>query len=235
MSESLMANDQVNSAYQHQWLGGELVSLPVGKVVCVGRNYAEHAKELNNPIPTEPLLFMKPASSLVAFDGDLSLPTRLGEIHYESEIAVLIGERLSSDNVSSEAIARSIVGVAAALDLTLRDVQSTLKEKGQPWEKAKAFDGACPISAFVPISEVSDLTDLDIALDIDDRRVQQGNAKEMLTPIAELLRYIVQYFTLMPGDVVLTGTPKGVGALSGNQALTLHLANRFSFSARTSE
>lgn len=223
--------------YKHQWVDGEDVSLPVGKVVCVGRNYAEHAKELNNPVPTEPLLFMKPATSLVAFSDAINLPTGFGDVHYESEIAILIGKQLSTDSegglpsqVQAEA---SIAGVAAALDLTLRDLQSQLKDKGQPWEKAKAFDGSCPISGFVRPEQVENFTDLTIALEMDGKQVQSGCAQDMLTPISELLCYITQFFTLMPGDVVLTGTPKGVGPITSGQKLKLQLTDKFVFDGQT--
>ncbi|MFC3151975.1 fumarylacetoacetate hydrolase family protein [Litoribrevibacter euphylliae] len=223
--------------YRHQWLGGEEIPLPVGKVVCVGRNYAEHAKELNNPIPTEPLLFMKPSTSLVPFSESISIPKGFGEVHYESEIAILIGKRLSVDvggQLPDQAsVGGAIEGVAASLDLTLRELQSDLKSKGQPWEKAKAFDGACPVSQFVKPELVGSLTDLTIGLAMDGVQVQSGCSKDMLTPIVELLRYITQFFTLMPGDVVLTGTPKGVGQIQPGQQLTLQLGADFRFDAQT--
>ncbi|GLQ30607.1 fumarylacetoacetate hydrolase family protein [Litoribrevibacter albus] len=223
-------------AYKHQWQGGEEIPLPVGKVVCVGRNYAEHAKELNNPIPTEPLLFMKPATSLVDFSQPVKVPQGFGEVHYETEIAILIGEPIIAQDGELPSLAdceKAILGVAGALDLTLRDLQSQLKEKGQPWEKAKAFDGSCPIGGFVKPSELSDLSDLDVSLDIDGNRVQSGNSSDMLTPILQLLRYTSQFFSLMPGDVVLTGTPKGVGQILPGQTLSLSLDQTFTFQSVT--
>lgn len=218
--------------YQHQWFDGTDISLPVGKVVCIGRNYAEHAKELNNPIPSEPLLFMKPATSLVALSNELTLPKAFGEVHYEAEISVLIGEKVK--NVTDLNVAEAaLAGIGTALDLTLRDLQSTLKSKGQPWEKAKAFDGACPVSTFVPRERLGALDQLDIRLDLDQVTVQAGNSSDMLTGVLELICYCSQFFTLMPGDVVLTGTPKGVGVLRPDQDITLTLANQFGWSART--
>jgi len=223
--------------YEYKWQGGEAVSLPLGKVVCVGRNYAEHAKELNNPIPTEPLLFMKPATSLVDFAKPVKIPTGFGEVHYESEISILIGSRLSINEdgslPSQEQAKQAICGVGAALDLTLRDLQSKLKEKGQPWEKAKAFDGSCPVSAFVPVEQAGDLFDMSIALEIDGVQVQSGSSKDMLTSVYSLLSYIAQFFTLMPGDVVLTGTPKGVGRIEANQSLKLSLNDKLEVESST--
>ena len=133
--------------YKHQYIDGTEADLPVGKVVCVGRNYADHAAELNNPVPTTPMLFMKPAPALVPLDEPFEVPMDFGSVHFETEMAVLIGQRLK--NANKHEIEDAIVGVGIALDLTLRDLQTKLKERGHPWEKAKAFDGSCPISAFV--------------------------------------------------------------------------------------
>jgi len=223
--------------YEHKWQSGEAVSLPVGKVVCVGRNYAEHAKELNNPIPTEPLLFMKPSTSLVDFSKPVKIPAGFGEVHYESEISILIGSRLSINEdgslPSQEQAKQAICGVGVALDLTLRDLQGQLKEKGQPWEKAKAFDGSCPVTAFVPVDQAGDLFDMSIALEIDGVQVQSGSSKDMLTPVYALLSYISQFFTLLPGDVVLTGTPKGVGKISSGQSMVLTLDGRYQVTSKS--
>lgn len=220
--------------YQHQWQDGSEITLPVGKVVCVGRNYAAHAKELNNPIPKEPLLFIKPASSLVRFE-DMSVPQGLGQVHYEAEIAILIGSRLKSESlgqgVAEERCQQAIAGVGAALDLTLRDLQSQLKEKGQPWEKAKSFDGACPVAPFAS-PENFDVTNLPIRFWQGGELKQDGNSSDMLTPVLSLLSYITRYFTLEPGDIILTGTPEGVGKLSVGQSLKLGLSDSYSFSAQ---
>ena len=203
--------------YKHSWKDGKKIDLPVGKVVCVGRNYAEHAKELNNPMPTEPLLFMKPASSLVPLSEPITLKDGFGSVHYETEIAVLIGEKLT--NVSESEAAASLAGVGVALDLTLRELQSKLKEKGHPWEKAKGFDGSCPLSAFVPAQNITDWQDIPVQLHINDELRQDGNSAQMLNGILSLLAYISTFFTLEPGDVVITGTPAGVGQLESGMML----------------
>ena len=207
--------------YQHQWLDGQCVDLPAGKVVCVGRNYAEHARELNNPVPSQPLLFMKPATSLVSLADPVRLHPGLDATHYEAEIAVLIGEPLIKA-VEQDA-ATAIAGLGVALDLTLRDLQSRLKEKGHPWEIAKGFDGACPVSEFISINDTIDLKNIPVRLSIDGEVRQDGSSSQMLTGILALLSYISQHFTLQPGDIVLTGTPAGVGQLKAGMKLQAEL------------
>lgn len=209
-------------SYQHQYVDGTRIHFPVGKLVCVGRNYAEHAKELNNPVPSEPLLFIKPASAAVPLLGGFAIPQERGGVHYETEIAVLIGKPLSR-KPSDEEILDALSGFGVALDLTLRDVQNRLKEKGHPWEIAKAFDGACPLSPFVPADAVADLADIGVRLTLNGEVRQDGNSRDMLTPILPLIRYISGHFSLQPGDVVLTGTPAGVGPLAQGDQLSVEL------------
>lgn len=215
-------------AYQHQYTDGSTIHFPLNKVVCIGRNYVEHAHELNNPIPTEPLLFIKPASAVVSHRHGFVIPKHLGAVHYEVEIALLIGKPLSG-KASDQEIKAAITGIAPALDLTLRDVQSSLKEQGYPWEKAKAFDGACILADFLPASTYPDLTDIDICLKINGEIRQQGNSSQMITPIIPMIQQIIEFFSLQPGDVVLTGTPKGVGALSVGDTLEMSLPPHVSF------
>ncbi|WP_304639153.1 fumarylacetoacetate hydrolase family protein [Pseudomonas sp.] len=203
--------------YQHSFTNGTQSDLPIGKVVCVGRNYAEHARELNNPVPSEPLLFIKPSTAVVPMAEPVRLPEGRGAVHYETEIALLIGERLGGE-VSDAQARTAIAGVGLALDLTLRELQDDLKAKGHPWERAKAFDGACPLSRFVEPAGL-DLDNLPLSLTINGALRQQGSSAQMLTPIIDLLRHIAQTFTLLPGDVVITGTPAGVGVLQGGDVL----------------
>lgn len=200
-------------SYQHQYLDGTRIHFPLGKVVCIGRNYAEHAKELNNPVPTEPLLFIKPGSCVVPLEGGFKIPTERGSVHYEAEIAVLLGKSLSTQP-DEEEVLDAISGFAPALDLTLRDVQSKLKEKGLPWELAKSFDGACVLAPFVPASTFEDLTDIGIRLSINGEVRQDGNSELMLNPIVPMIQYMAAQFSLQAGDVILTGTPAGVGPLN---------------------
>ncbi|WP_455921641.1 fumarylacetoacetate hydrolase family protein [Pseudomonas putida] len=215
-------------SYQHQYLDGTRIHFPVGKVVCIGRNYAEHAKELNNPVPTEPLLFIKPGSCVVPVEGGFKIPTDRGSVHYEAEIAVLLGKPLST-RPSEEEVLDAISGFAPALDLTLRDVQSKLKEKGLPWELAKSFDGAAVIAPFVATGTYPDLTDIPVRLTINGEVRQDGNSNLMLNPIVPMIQYMAAHFSLQVGDVILTGTPAGVGALNPGDELVLELpgASRF--------
>ena len=204
------------SDYQH----------PTSKVVCVGRNYREHAKELNNPIPSEPLLFIKSTNTLVDIEQPIFLPKGQGSCHHELEIALLIGERLDS---SSQNYLSAIHGIALALDLTLRDLQSSLKAKGHPWERAKSFDGACPISQFKSLEQISDMTNIRFSMTNNGDIVQQGSSEQMIFGFESLLQSITACFTLYPGDIVLTGTPQGVAELSSGDQLLLTLENKFHF------
>lgn len=216
--------------YQHLDLQGHPLPYAVGKVVCVGRSYKEHAQELNNPIPEQPLLFIKPATSLVGLDAPLLLPKGLGAVHHELEVALLIGRRLCHAEPGHALDA--VVGVGLALDLTLREVQEQLKAKGQPWERAKAFDGSCPVTPFALPEVVNDLQRLDFALSVNGQQRQVGNTAMMMWGIGELLAEMSRCFTLNPGDVVLTGTPKGVAELGAGDEIEMQLDGQFHFSAR---
>ncbi|NHC53556.1 fumarylacetoacetate hydrolase family protein [Pseudomonas sp. AU8050] len=210
-------------SYQHKYVDGTNIHFPVGKVVCIGRNYAEHAKELDNPVPTEPLLFIKPGSCVVPLEGGFAIPTERGSVHYEAEIAVLIGKPLSA-KPSREEVLDAISGFAPALDLTLRDKQAELKAKGLPWEIAKSFDGAAVIAPFVVSSTFADVTDIGIRLSINGELRQDGNSAQMLNPIVPMIQYMAGCFSLQAGDVILTGTPAGVGPLNVGDEVVLELA-----------
>ncbi|MYM64135.1 fumarylacetoacetate hydrolase family protein [Pseudomaricurvus sp. HS19] len=218
--------------YQHLLRNpaGELQPAPwaPGKVVCIGRNYADHARELNNPVPAEPLLFLKPATAMVSLRQPLRLPQGMGSVHVETEMALLIGRPLQSGD-AEEALLAGIAGVGIGFDLTLRDLQNRLKEAGHPWEKAKAFDGACPLSEFVDCSGL-DWGNVELELQRNGQLQQRGNSSQMLTPVPALLRHIVEFFSLQPGDVVMTGTPAGVGPLASGDQLAARLADRLQVS-----
>src|SRR5690554_578059 len=218
--------------YIHRFEDGAAFQWPLGKVVCVGRNYAEHARELNNPVPSEPILFIKPATAVQSFAEPVRWPAQKGECHHEVEIAVLIGRDLK--NVDEQQAIAGIAGFGVALDLTLRDLQSKLKDKGHPWEIAKAFDGACPLSGFIRPERVSDLADIPVRLTVNGQVRQDGNSNQMLTPIPKLISYISQYFTLQAGAVVLTGTPAGVGPLPAGDRLLAELPRLLSAEAHVS-
>ena len=209
-------------SYQHHYADGTHIHFPLGKVVCIGRNYAEHARELDNPVPTEPLLFIKPGSCVVPAEGGFKIPADRGSVHYETEIAVLLGKALSTEP-SEEEVLDAISGFAPALDLTLRDVQARLKEKGLPWEIAKAFDGACVLAPFVAASTFPDVTDIPVRLTLNGEVRQNGNSSQMLNPIVPMIQYMAAQFSLLAGDVILTGTPAGVGPLTPGDELVIEL------------
>lgn len=214
----------MTTGYLHRWIDGSEMDLPVGKAVCVGRNYAEHARELGNDIPDQPLLFMKPASALCSLHEPVVLPADQGPVHHEVEMVVMIGERLSGET-DLETIRYAIAAYGIGLDLTLRDVQSRLKEKGQPWERSKAFDGAAPVSGFVDARGVSVRQNLEISLEINGAVRQLGSTGQMLFSTFELIADINRVFTLEPGDLIFTGTPAGVGPLNKGDRLTARLGN----------
>ncbi|TMP80492.1 isomerase/hydrolase [Pseudoalteromonas phenolica] len=213
--------------YQHQWHTGEAINLPTGKIVCIGRNYAAHAKELNNPIPSRPILFIKPSTCLQPFK-EIKLAKRLGEHHYEAELALLVGETIS---YGDKDVLTKIAGVGLALDLTLRDVQSELKSKGHPWECAKAYDGSCPVTPFYQLESATELASAEYNYWQNSELKQHGKTQLMLFSIERLLKEITEHFTLCPGDLVLTGTPEGVGVLHHGDELQLQYQAYFPINA----
>lgn len=181
----------------------------IGKIVCLARNYAEHARELGNETPAAPVLFMKPATSVIGDGEAVRIPAYSQECHYEVELAVLIGK--TACNVPAERALDHVAGYATAIDMTLRDVQNGLKAKGLPWEIAKGFDTACPLSAFVPATAVADPHDLSLRLSVNGELRQNGTSADMIHRVPQIIAHISAIFTLEPGDVILTGTPAGVG------------------------
>ena len=210
--------------YQHHWLDGTRINLPVGKAVCVGRNYAAHAKELGNVVPDAPILFLKPSTSIVPLSPRFSIPSDRGSCHHETEIAILIGQTISKIDLKD--VPAAIAGYGLALDLTLRDLQNQLKKQGYPWEVAKAFDGACPLSQFIKPELIADIKHTEFSLMVNGEPRQHGFSHDMITPVYELIAYISQIFTLQAGDIVLTGTPEGVAALQRGDKLVLSMVGQ---------
>lgn len=194
----------------------------IGKVVCVGRNYADHAKELGNDVPTQPLLFIKPSSAIVSVHEPLTLPKVAEPVHYEAELCVQIGKNLV--NSTRQEVTDAISGVTLGLDLTLRELQSKLKHKGHPWERAKAFAGSCVLADWLAPDAFGDFTKVQYQFYLNDNCKQQGDTTLMLFNVYDLLVDISHAFGLQAGDVVMTGTPKGVGTLSTGDQLKLVLA-----------
>ena len=201
----------------------ERLRAAIGKVVCVGRNYAAHAQELGNEVPTAPILFMKPASSVVSIRQGVVRPNPAlyGETHYEAELCVQLAADLSAATI--EEAKQAIGGVTLGLDLTLRKLQTELKEKGHPWERAKCFDGACVLGDWLDPQVFDDFKNVHYQLTINDTLKQDGDSALMLFPVYELLSNISHAFSLQAGDVIMTGTPSGVGALQVGDQLSLKL------------
>ena len=203
--------------------GNDSIRASIGKVVCVGRSYAEHARELGNEIPKAPILFMKPASSVVSVRHDIVRPNpaTYGDTHYEAELCIQLAADLSA--ATAEQAKQAIGGVTVGLDLTLRDLQSKLKEKGHPWERAKCFDGACVLADWIDPQAFGDFSQVSYQLTINDELRQDGDSALMLFSVYELLAEISHAFSLQAGDVIMTGTPSGVGILQADDLLTLKL------------
>lgn len=211
--------------YKHIDNDGKHIDLPVGKVVCVGRNYLQHINELKNEVPIEPLLFIKPSTTLTPLNKPVLIPKNFGACHNELEMSVLIKSKLCQSSLKDAEA--SIWGVGLGLDLTLRDMQSALKKQGHPWERAKAFDYSCPMSQFVDKNQIETPSNLEFSLSVNNKLRQKGNSHDMLYPLLMLLVNISNTFTLLPGDIVMTGTPKGVAALSLDDQLTIELNGHF--------
>jgi 2-keto-4-pentenoate hydratase/2-oxohepta-3-ene-1,7-dioic acid hydratase in catechol pathway len=206
-------------SYQHIDYLGNAIDLPVGKVVCIGQNYLDHIQEMNSKTAAEALFFIKPSTALVPMAPRVVIPSSQGAVHNETEIAVLLKSPLKKASVSE--VLAAVWGYSLALDLTLREVQAQLKQLGRPWEIAKGFDGACPVAGFVPAELVADPQQLQFALTVNEHTRQQGDARFMIRGIAQMLSEMSQHFTLLAGDLVLTGTPAGVGPLQQADQLEL--------------
>jgi 5-carboxymethyl-2-hydroxymuconate isomerase len=195
----------------------------IGKIVCLARNYAEHARELGNETPVAPVLFMKPASSVVGDGEAVRIPAYSQECHYEVELAVLIGTE--ARNVGVDRALEYVAGYGVGIDMTLRDVQNQLKAKGLPWEIAKGFDTSCPLSDFVPTGAVADPHALNLKLAVNGEARQDGWSSDMINRIPQIIAHISGIFTLEPGDVILTGTPAGVGQVRAGDIMTAEIVS----------
>ena len=215
-----VSNDNTADSIHHT---NERLRAAIGKVVCVGRNYAAHAQELGNEVPTAPILFMKPASSVVSIRQGVVCPNPAlyGETHYEAELCIQLAADLSAATI--EEAKQAIGGVTLGLDLTLRELQTELKEKGHPWERAKCFDGACVLGDWLDPQVFDDFKNVHYQLTINNELKQDGDSALMLFPVYELLANISHAFSLQAGDVIMTGTPSGVGALQVGDQLSLKL------------
>ena len=198
------------------------------KIICIGRNYVDHIKELNNERPTDPVLFIKPDSAVLPKEQDFYIPEFSKDLHYEVEVLVKIKKVGKHIDPQFSHIYYDEIGLG--IDFTARDLQSQLKEKGLPWEKAKGFDGSAVIGKWLPKSRFNDVNDLNFLLKKNNEVVQQGNTSLMLWKIDEIISYVSRFFTLKKGDIIFTGTPAGVGRISANDYLSGTLENEQMFS-----
>ncbi len=198
-------------------LTGHAREVLVGKVLCIGRNYANHAAELHNPIPEQPLVFLKPSTALIGHGGTVRLPTLTREVHHEVELVAVIGQG-GKDIAEAEALSH-VDAYAVGLDMTARDLQAEAKKKGHPWTVAKGFDTFAPLGPLQDARSVADPQDLTIELRVNGTLRQKGHTGDMLFTVAHLIAYCSRIFTLMPGDLLYTGTPEGVGPVHDGDVL----------------
>ena len=195
------------------------VNFTPNRIFCVGMNYLAHIRELHNSIPDSPVIFMKPASSLVAPGKPVHFPSHGKDLHYETEVVVLIGKE---GRPESPAEARQAIGgLSRGLDMTLRDLQLSLRPKGNPWELCKAFDESAPLGNIVELPDSLDLCNLSFTGMVNGQVRQQGNTSDLVFPITTLIQYLAGIWKLYPGDLIYTGTPVGVGSVVTGDRITV--------------
>lgn len=186
------------------------------KIFAIGQNYREHNKELGSENPTEPVVFMKPDSAILRANKPFYIPDFSNEVHYETELLIKINR--IGKNISPKFAHRYYDEIGLGVDFTARDIQRRLKMEGKPWEICKGFDGSAVIGDFLPKENLGEIQNIAFHLDIDGKTVQEGNSKDMIFPVDDLIAHISQYFTLKIGDIIYTGTPVGVGKVEmGNR------------------
>jgi 2-keto-4-pentenoate hydratase/2-oxohepta-3-ene-1,7-dioic acid hydratase in catechol pathway len=191
------------------------------KIIAIGRNYAEHARELNNPVPTTPVIFLKPDTAVLKDNKPFYLPDFSSDIHHEIEIVLKVSKE--GKHISEKFASKYFEEIGLGVDFTARDIQQKHKEKGLPWELAKAFDNSAPVSRFIAKSNFKNLNDLNFRLDINDQPVQIGNTSNLLFSFDYIIAFVSKYFTLKKGDLIFTGTPQGVGRVNQGDRLAGYL------------
>jgi len=194
------------------------------KIICIGRNYVNHAKELNNPVPEIPVWFMKPQTSLLTKNKDFFHPEFSQEIHFETELVYRINR---VGKYIEEKFAHTYYdAIGVGFDFTARDLQSEFKAKGLPWEPAKSFDGSAPISEFIPIAEFNNLDKIEFSMNKNGEPTQQGISTDMIFSIDKIIAYVSQFVTLKIGDLIYTGTPAGVGPIEIGDTLQAYIGDK---------
>ncbi len=200
------------------------------KLICIGRNYTDHIKELENEKPTDPVVFLKPDTAILLKKQPFFIPDFSNEVHHEVEVLVKINK--VGKHIDKKFAHKYYDEIGLGIDFTARDLQTQLKAKGLPWEKAKAFDGSAVIGKWLPKTQFHDINNMSFSLKKNDEVVQQGNTELMLWKIDELIEYVSKYFTLKIGDIIFTGTPAGVGKIFANDRLTGYIENEALFSIK---
>ena len=188
------------------------------KIICIGRNYSEHARELNNPVPTEPVFFLKPDTALLKDNEPFYLPDFSNDVHYELELILRVSK--AGKSIAPEFADKYIDQISVGIDFTARDIQQQCKEKGLPWEKAKAFDGSAPIGKWLPFE--ADKV-YNFKLEVNGVQKQEGSSADMIFSFRQIISYVSQFVTLKTGDIIYTGTPAGVGAIAIGDRINAHL------------
>lgn len=196
------------------------------KIICIARNYVEHAKELNNEIPENPVFFLKPDTALLQKNRDFYIPEFTQDLHYEAEIVLKISK--AGKYIQTEFAQNYFQEISLGIDFTARDLQNQLKKKGHPWEIAKAFDNSAVIGDFFDKNEF-DLNNLNFRLDKNEETVQHGNTQQMIHDFSKIIAEASKYFTLKTGDLIMTGTPAGVGKVNIDDCLKGWIENRLAF------
>ncbi len=199
------------------------------KIICIGRNYSEHAKELGNEVPEDPVIFMKPDTAVLKKGSDFYIPNFSDDVHYELEVVLKISK--GGKYIQKENAGKHYDEIGLGIDFTARDLQTKLKNKCLPWELAKGFDGSAVISDFVSKASY-DLQNLNFSLTKNNEQVQSGNTKDMIFSFNDVIAFVSQYFTLRVGDLIFTGTPKGVDRVSENDFLEAFLEDIKLFSLK---
>lgn len=194
------------------------------RIFAIGRNYAEHIQELNNERPSEPVIFTKPDTAILRNNSPFYYPDFSNDIHHEVELVLRVSKE--GKNIAEQFAHKYFDSIGVGIDFTARDLQTKAKEKGLPWDTAKGFNGSAPISdKFIPISDFADLNNINFKLEVDGQLKQKGNTSLMLFSFSYMISYLSKFFTLKTGDLIFTGTPKGVGAISIGNKLSAYIEN----------
>ncbi len=193
------------------------------KIICIGRNYIDHIKELSNQKPMNPVVFLKPDSAVIAKNQNFIIPSFSNEIHHEVELVIKINK--VGKHIDKSFSHKYYDEIGLGIDFTARDIQSNLKEKGHPWEKSKAFDNSCMVGNFLKKEKIEDISKIEFSLKKNNEVVQSGCSNDMLWKIDELISYVSQYFTLKIGDLIFTGTPSGVSKVESGDILEGYISS----------